>query len=192
MLKYFAGVFLALAWCVGLASAQSGAAKFEYKLLATNRTITMEKEMNQAAAEGYYFREVRSGETAFGGDEAVVIMERPGGAKAGRYSYQLLATSKTSTMQKELQTAGDRGFNFRGTTVFKKVIGKEVVVILERDSEARAESWDFKLLATNRTGTMQKELAEASREGYEFVGFSVGETAFGGSEVVSILRRARN
>ena len=119
-------------------------------------------------------------------------MERPGGAKAGRYSYQLLATSKTSTMQKELHTAGDRGFNFRGTTVFKKVIGKEVVVILERDSEARAESWDFKLLATNRTGTMQKELAEASREGYEFVGFSVGETAFGGSEVVSILRRARN
>jgi hypothetical protein len=192
MLKYFAGVFLALAWCVGVVSAESGAAKFEYRLLATNRTTTMEREMNLAAAEGYYFRDVRSGETAFGGDEAVVIMERSGGAKAGRYSYQLLATSKTSTMQKELQAAGDRGFNFRGTTVFKKVIGREVVVILERDGEAKADFWDFKLLATNRTGTMQKELAEASRDGYEFVGFSVGETAFGGNEVVSILRRARN
>ena len=40
--------------------------EFEYKLLVTNRTTTMEKEMNDAAAEGYRFKEVISGETFFG------------------------------------------------------------------------------------------------------------------------------
>ncbi len=191
MLQRFAMLCCLAACCAGGAWAQNTAARFEYKLLATSRTTTMEKEMNEAAANGYYFREVRSGETAFGGDEAVVVMERPVSAKPNRYSYQLLATSKTSTMQKELQTAGDKGFAYRGTSVFKKFIGREVVVILERDSEATPISWDFKLLATNRTGTMQKELAEAGNDGYEFVGFAVGETAFGGTELVSILRRPK-
>lgn len=190
MFKQFAVFCLAALCCLGAAQAQSSA-RFEYKLLATNRTTTMEKEMSQAAADGYQFREVRSGETAFGGDEAVVIMERAQETKPGRYSYKLLATSKTSTMQKELQEYGDKGFEVRGTTVFKKVFGKEVVVILERDNDATLRLWDYKLLATNRTGTMQKELVEAANDGYSFVGFSIGETAFGGTEVVSILRRPR-
>ena len=35
--------------------------QLEYKLLATNRTTTMEKELNEAAGEGYRFKEVVSG-----------------------------------------------------------------------------------------------------------------------------------
>jgi hypothetical protein len=176
----------------GVAWAQGGQGDYEYKLLATSRTATMEKEMNEAAATGFMFRDVRSGETAFGGDETLVVMERPLKAPASRrYSYKLLATSKTSTMQKELQEASDKGFVYRGTTIFKKFIGKEVVVILERETDAPAQQWDYKLLATNRTGTMQKELSAEAANGYEFVGLAVGETAFGGTEVVTILRRAR-
>jgi len=38
---------------------------------------------------------------------------------------------------------------------------------------------------------MQKELNEASASGFSFVGVSVGESAGGGKEVVTILRRPR-
>jgi hypothetical protein len=51
------------------------------------------------------------------------------------------------------------------------------------------DSWEYRLLATKKTGTMQKELSEAGAQVYEFVGVTVSETAFGGKEVVSILRR---
>jgi hypothetical protein len=94
-------------------------------------------------------------------------------------------------MQKELQEAGDAGFEHRGETVFKKVFGSEVMVILERDREAKPRLWEYKLLATKKTSTMQKEMLEAANDGYQFVGVSIGDTFFGGSEVVTIMRRPR-
>src|SRR6266436_3456712 len=54
----------------------AGIVEFEYKLLATNRTSTMEKEINEAASAGYHFAEVISGATFFGGSEALVVMVR--------------------------------------------------------------------------------------------------------------------
>jgi hypothetical protein len=163
-----------------------------YVVLATKRTSTMEKEMNEAAESGYRFEGVMGGETAFGGSEVVAVLSREGGAETkARYQYRLLATSKTSTMQKELQEAGDAGYEYRGQTVFSSAFGgKEVIVILERDREATPGSWEYKLLATAKTSTMQKELTEAGDAGFGFVGLTVAETAFGGSEVVAILRRA--
>jgi hypothetical protein len=172
--------------------AQKPTIEFQYKLLATNRTTTMEEEMNEAAAEGYQFKEVISGETFFGGAEALVVMIRPAdGYKRGKFEYRLLATTKTSTMQKELQAAGDAGFEHRGQSVFKKTFGSEVMVILERDREVKPKLWDYKLLATKKTSTMEKELMEAAAEGYQFVGFSTGPTFFGGNQVVTIMRRPR-
>lgn len=170
----------------------SAKAEVEYKLLATNRTSTMEKEMNEAASAGYKFVEVVSGDTAFGGSEALVIMKRTTeGEQKARYEYKLLATTKTGTMQKELQEAGDAGFEHRGQSVFKKTFGAEVMVILERDKDAKPTLWEYKLLATNKTSTMQKEVMEAAAAGYEFVGFSTGSTYWGGNEVVTIMRRPR-
>jgi hypothetical protein len=162
----------------------------EFRLLATNKTSTMQKEMNEAADAGFHFEGTMGGETSFGGSEVVVIMSRDPSAQKKRYEYKLLATSKTSTMQKELQQAGNAGFEFKGQSVYSSTFGgKEVVVILERDAEAKPMQWDYKLLATKKTSTMQKELNEAGAEGYIFVGVTVGETLIGGKEVVSILRR---
>ena len=188
MIKYAISTVLLLAWSISVSAQQ----QFEYKLLATNRTTTMEKEMNEAANEGYRFKEVISGETAFGGDETLVVMTREVDAKhSARFEYRLLATTKTSTMQKELQAAGDAGFEHCGVSVFKKTLGVEVMVILERDREVKPKLWDYKLLATKKTSTMQKEIKEAATQGYEFVGFSHGSTFFGGNEVVAIMRRPR-
>lgn len=180
---------------VGAARAQEAPPKdqkYEYKLLATKKTSTMQKEMNEAADAGYRFQDVMGGETSFGGNEVVVIMGRVAGASAGEYEYKLLATSKTSTMQKEMQEAGDAGFEYRGQTVFDSTFGgREVVVILERERGLRdIPRYEYKLLATKKTGTMQKEMAEAGAAGFSFVGVTVAETHFGGSEVVCILRRA--
>lgn len=162
----------------------------EFRLLATNKTSTMQKEMNDAANEGFRFEGTMGGETSFGGSEVVVIMSRDPAATKKRFEYRLLATSKTSTMQKELQQAGNAGFEFKGQSVYSSTFGgKEVVVILERDSEAKTMQWEYKLLATKKTSTMQKELNEAGAEGFVFVGVTVGDTAVGGREVVSILRR---
>jgi hypothetical protein len=165
--------------------------KLEYRLLATNKTSTMQKELNQASADGYRFGGVMGGETAFGGSEVVVIIRRDPATDSRRPEYRLLATSKTSTMQKELQQAGDAGFEYKGQTVFPTMFGgKEVVVILERDPDANT-LWDYRLLATNKTSTMDKELNQAGADGYEFTGVTVSQTAFGGHEVVCILRRPR-
>jgi hypothetical protein len=153
----------------------------------------MQKEMNQAADAGYRFGGVMGGETSFGGSEVVVIMYKDSAREnRQKFEYKLLATSKTSTMQKELQQAGDAGFEYQGQTVFSSTFGgKEVAVILERDPENKVALWEYKLLATKKTSTMDKELNEAGAAGYQFVGVTVGETSIGGKEVVSILRRAR-
>ncbi len=165
--------------------------EMDYRLLATNKTSTMEKELNQAANAGFRFETAMGGETGFGGSEAVVIMSRQIGADPKpRYEYKLLATSRTSTMQKELQQVGDAGFLFKGQTVFSSTFGgKEVVVIVERDKEAPVQRHEYKLLATKKTSTMEKELKEAGSAGFQIVGMSVGETSIGGQEVVAILRR---
>ncbi len=165
----------------------------EYKLIATSKTSTSQKEMNQAAAQGFRFGGVMGGETSFGGSEVVTIMYRMPDDEKARFTYKLLATTKTSTMQKELQAAGEEGFEYKGQSVYESAFGgKEVVVILELDkARTDKQQWDYKLLATSKTSTMQKELTAAGAEGFEFVGVTVGETAIGGHEVVSILRRIR-
>lgn len=167
---------------------------YDFRVLATNKTSTMEKEMNEAAAAGFKFASVMGGETSFGGNEAVVVMSKKLDETQanGRYQYKLLATNKTSTMQKEMSEAGNAGFTYVGQTVFNSTFGgQEVVVIMERDKEMGNASYDFLLLATKRTGTMQKEMAESGKEGYEVVGMTV-KTAFAGNELVVILRRPKS
>lgn len=163
--------------------------RFEYRVLATSKTSTMEKEMNDAAGDGYVFSAVMGGETAFGGKEAVVVMAKDSGNPARR-AYKLLATTKTSTMQKEMQELGDEGYEYRGQTVFTSALGgREVVVIMERDTAKPAGKIEYRLLATSKTSTMQKELRESGDGGFALVGMTVAKTSFAGSELVCILRK---
>ena len=165
----------------------------EYRLLATNKTSTMQKEMNETAAAGFRFGGVMGGETSFGGSEAVVVMTKlPDQRDASRFRYKLLATSKTSTMQKELQAAADEGFEYRGQTVFNSAFGgEEVVCILERDLDSKSHPSEYKLVATSKTSTLEKELREAGAGGFEVLGMTVGKTALGGHELIAIARRTK-
>ncbi|MCC6162346.1 MAG: hypothetical protein IT182_03250 [Acidobacteria bacterium] len=178
-----------LAGLVLASATQAQPARVEYRVLATNKTSTMQKELSEAAAAGFRFGAVMGGETSFGGAEAVVVMQRVPGAT--RAEYRLLATSKTSTMQKELQEASDAGFEYVGQTVFRSTFGgAEVACILERAvGDAPAQRYQYRLLATKRTSTLEKELQDAGGEGFEIVGMTVGQTAMGGNELVAITRR---
>ena len=181
--------------CVVVAGTFIGADAFAqaaiYKVLATNKTSTMEKEMREAGAEGYHFSAVMGGETASAGNQVVVLMGKDGDSVSRKFDHKLLATSKTSTMQKELQLAADMGFEYKGQTVFESMFGgQEVVAILEKDLTATNRTrWEYRLLATSKTSTLEKELRETSELGFEVVAMSVGKTAMGGSELVVITRR---
>jgi len=173
-------------------AAQQPAPRLEYRVLATSKTSTMEKEMNEAADAGFRFGGVMGGDTAIGGKEVVVVMIKDPRAKSDvKRAYKLLATSRTSTLQKELQQAGDEGYEFQGSTVFQSAFGgREVSAILEKDTSFTVGRIEYKLLATSRTSTMQKELSEAGEQGFELCGVLVGKSAFGGAEVISILKKS--
>lgn len=162
-----------------------------YKVLATNKTSTMQKEMQEAGQLGYRFVAVMGGETAVGAKEVVVLMEKDPAGK-GTYDYRLLATTKTSTLQKEMQEAGDSGFGVVGQTVFESMFGgKETAAIVERASGDTRIRYEYRLVATARTSTLERELQEAAADGFIAVDLTVGKTALGGSEVVVITRRAK-
>jgi hypothetical protein len=181
---------LVTALTLSASAAIHGQTHYDYRVLATSKTSTLEKELNEAAAGGFRFSFVMGGETAVGGNEGVAVLTKTG--QTGKYSYKLLATSKTATMQKELQEASDAGYEYRDQTVFKSAFGgQEVVCILERDVEGTGRKYEYKLVATTRTSTLEKELQEAGAAGYEVIGMTVSKTAIGGKELVAITRRAR-
>ena len=132
------------------------------------------------------------GSSAFGGSEVIAVMAKSKADSAKpHYAYKLLATSKTSTMVKELQQAGDEGFGYKDQTVFKSAFGgSEVIIILELDRDVPSKvRYEYKLLSTSKTGTMQKEMQQAGDAGFTFVGITVSKTALGGNEVVTILKK---
>jgi hypothetical protein len=181
--KLLPGFFVAVA-----ALYATEAARYDYKTLATSKTSTMEKEMNEAAQAGFVFMSVMGGETAFGGKEVLVVMGRSASPK--QMAYKLIAANKTSTLEREMQESAQEGFEYKGQTVFESAFGgREVSVIMERDKAVAPRNSVYKLIATSKTSTMQKELADSGGEGYQLLGMTVSKTAFGGNEVVCILRR---
>jgi hypothetical protein len=160
-----------------------------YRVLATSKTSTMQKEMQNAGDAGFRYAAVMGGETAVGGKEVVVVMQKVG-PSAVKYEYRLLATNKTSTMQREMQEAADTGFEYVGQSVFESLFGgKEVVCIFERNPASVAAKSEYRLLATTKTSTLEKELNEVGNGAYEVVGMTVGKTLVGGNELVAITRR---
>ena len=101
--------------------------------------------------------------------------------------YLLLATTKTSTMQKELDEAAAQGFRI---LVGSPTSGTEIALLLERVAQP-ADAYTYRLLATTRTGTMQKELTEAALDGFRLLPRTMvaKKQMFGEVEIVVILER---
>src|SRR5437867_3304698 len=108
------------------AVAQSKDGEALYKLLATTRTGTMQKEVDEAAAQGY--RVLMGSPTS--GTEMALFMHRIA-TPPQIYSYKILATSRTGTMEKELNEAAEGGFRLMLSTMIakKQVIGPVEIVL---------------------------------------------------------------
>ena len=138
-----------------------------YVLLATRQTKTMQMEMNAVAEMG--FRVLMGSPTS--GTEIVILMEKLA-SQEKPFKYQLLATTRTSTMEKELNEAGDTGFRLIPQTMMAKsgvFNPDEIVVIMEKNPDSTVR-YKYRLLATERTATMDKEITYAEEAGYELVG----------------------
>ena len=173
-----------------LISAPAVAQSIEYKVLATSKTSTMEKELNDAGALGFRFSVVMGGGTAGGGNEVVVLMQKNAGA-SGTYRYRLLATSKTSTMQKEMSDAAADGYDYVGQTVFASAFGGAELVSIVEGGAAPVSPYTYKLIATSKTSTLQQEANALGHDGFEALGMTVGKTALGGNELVVISRKKK-
>ena len=187
-LQVITTVIAGLAMSIGASAADRS---FDYRMLATSKTTTMEKELNEGAAAGYRFSRVMGGKATNGGQVIIAMVKEPVVPGQGVRKYRLLATTKTSTMQTEMQQLADGGYSYLDHTVFESASGgKEVAVIMELNSlKSEGPRSSYRLLATTRSSTMEKELQKAGTPGYELLGFTVGKTGAGGSEIIAILRK---
>ena len=139
----------------------------QYKLLATRRTSTMQKEIDEVSAQGY--RILVGSPTS--GTEMAVFLSREGTTE-NQFKYKLLATTRTGTMNKELNEIAADGYRLIPSTMIAKagmLMGPEIVMIMERPP-AVTKQYEYKLLATTLTSTLQKEVTDAQAAGYKIVG----------------------
>src|SRR5580765_5153312 len=104
----------------------------QYRVLATTNASAI-NELQQAVDAGFNYL----AQTVFTGPahfrEVAVLLERDPGAQPARYRYRLLVTRKISTMQQELQHAGEDGYEIAGLTVGSSVIGlNDIVAVLRK------------------------------------------------------------
>jgi hypothetical protein len=133
-------------------------------LLAASSTTTLQQELDRAGALG--FRAVMG--TTRGNAEMVVFLERD--LKAGdKRQFRLIATNATGTFQKEMAEAAAQGYRAIGPTFLNKpagLIGNEIVVIMERTANP-SKRYEYKLIATNQTSTIQSEWGVATSLDYK-------------------------
>lgn len=157
-----------------LLSAASGveAQDDRYLLLATERTGTMQQEINEAAARGFRVVAASPKESS----EVVILLEHT----TDKYDYRLVAATRTGTLQREISDAAAAGYRIVPRAVTGK--GSEVIVLMEKGPEGPATT-QYQVLATERTATLQKEINQASANGYSLVALA------GRGEYVAILER---
>ena len=156
--------------------------RYEYKMLTTRRAATIEKEIMEAAAQGYEIRglisTLRSGFDIMIGGETVALLERPFGESARRYDYKVLSSKLEKTIQEELDQAVSAGFTPTEVVLTEDaggpsgLVGPQFVVttILVRTANASDSSSvagrEYKFLEISKDGTMEREMNRAAKEGY--------------------------
>jgi len=84
----------------------------EFRFLSTSKVATMEKELNERAAEG--FRLDRVSKTVLSGDLALLVVRDPSAQEGIHEEYKIISTMRAGTMEKEIVDAGTQGYELRG------------------------------------------------------------------------------
>jgi hypothetical protein len=162
--------FIALLVTVAVTPAQNFTVDSQQpqKLVAASSTETLRQELDQAGALGFHVLAA----TTRGNGEVVLLLERDLNAREP-LQLKVIATTPTGTFRKEIADAARQGFRVVPSTFLNKpsgaLIGNEIVVILERPVKT-TRRFEYKLLSTNQTSTLEAEWRAAGREGYKAVG----------------------
>ena len=103
-------------------------AQFQYKLLATRRTGTMQKELFAEGRNGYRYLATSSG---LGGLTTILEQDLSIDAKQRKREYKLLAATREKTTQKEISAALGAGYQLLDLTTLG-----EFIIILDRKDES--------------------------------------------------------
>jgi hypothetical protein len=157
---------------IASAASAKGPAEPRFLLLQTTKTGTLQKELDDAAKRGFKVLDASD-------DELAVFLEKTA-QPPDTYEYLVIATTKTSSMEKEVNQAAARGFHVLPQTlsgIDKKLFGAfggtvqtENVVLMEKSPGDATPRSQYKLLATQRVSTLQKELTAASEDGWALCG----------------------
>jgi hypothetical protein len=110
----------------------SGSAVLKWRAVSTLRASTLEKELNEAGANGYRVR---------GGSFMNVLVEQA--EPAAKFSYRVIGTRRANTAIEEIQQAGRDGYRVLPFAIMDNPSTKlEVVFLLER-SAASAPSYEY-------------------------------------------------
>jgi hypothetical protein len=112
-------------------------------------------------------------------------------AEDRKLDYQVLSTSRISTMEKELNQAAASGYRFVKVTNTPNIFGgKELVVVTVKDLDnAASDTRHYKVLSAGRSSSLQKKVQAAANEGYEYLEQTTMPNIFGGTELVVILEK---
>jgi hypothetical protein len=171
------------------ANKDAPAVLYEYKVLATNKLSTLEKEFDEAAAQGYEFRGITSHAKGlpFTFPETIMVMERVAGETKRRFEYRFQSTQREKTTQKELDANISEGFlpiemilsldSNTFSVLFGSGTNVHVIIILSRSLEnpaAEMGTREYRFLRTTKVSTMEKEMNQLAKEGFEFHLSSIG------------------
>ncbi|MYN66647.1 MAG: hypothetical protein F4X11_16715 [Acidobacteria bacterium] len=164
----------------------------DFRILATTRVSTMERELNEAAAEG--FRLVVVGDDIDSGEGLVdeIFALVLGDTRPGRFSYRLVTLKDLTTMEAEraraLTAAAAEGFRYRG--LVQAPLGGHAVVVLERDADTAIVPLEYLVIATTRLSTLEREIEEAASLGYRVMALTMnGGGAFDSNDRIAVLTR---
>ena len=133
------------------AAPPSPSGESEYRILTTSRTATLEKEIVQAAAEGF---------DAVAAGYMIVLMERVASVAAPPSDYRVIAMRRVATAGRELQEAGAEGFRIRVVPDHSQ----EGVFVLHRASGS-SERFDYHI-ARLKPKTANEQLVQAEGAGF--------------------------
>jgi hypothetical protein len=127
----------------GAAANASMATGSRYRRLSALRPSTLEKELNEVAADGYRVK---------GGSLMNVLVEK--GELPAKYSYRVIGAIRGATIQDEIRQAGREGFRVLTAAIMHNPSAKLEIVFLMERSATGAHSYEYALLDPTHTADM--------------------------------------
>jgi hypothetical protein len=150
----------------------------EFKVVATTKIGTFEKELQAATAQGYRFLRLSKAVGDFG-VQGLVSRNPLTAGQAGQaaYEYKVLATNRLETITKEIEAAAAEGYEFRGISSQVKPLPfviTEMMVVMERPIGKTKRRFDYRFVIARREKTVQVELDEAVSAGFTPIEIMLG------------------